>query len=49
MKDYQTISVRMPKELFEEIKENAKREHRSINQQMNLYLEKGFEKEKASA
>ena len=38
MKKYQTITVRMPKELFKEIKEIAKREHRSMNQQINMYL-----------
>ena len=34
-----TISVRIPPELFEEIKEIAHLEHRSISQQINLYLE----------
>ena len=48
MKKYQTISVRMPKELFKEIKEIAKREHRSMNQQINMYLMQRIE-EKASA
>jgi len=49
MKKYQTISVRMPKELFKEIREIAKREHRSMNQQINMYLVQLIEKQKASA
>ena len=49
MKKYQTISVRMPKKLFDEIKETATMEHRSINQQINMYLIKNIDKEKASA
>lgn len=49
MQKQHAVSIRMPIKLYEMIKENAKRDHRSISQQIIIALEKGFEKEKASA
>ena len=43
-KDFRTISVRIPVNIFEVISETAKKEHRSITQQIVLYLEKQIEK-----
>jgi hypothetical protein len=45
MKQFQTISVRVPKDLFKKIKEVAEKEHRSMNQQIILYLEDSVRKE----
>ena len=39
MQKQHAISIRMPIELYEKIKENAKREHRSISQQIIIDLE----------
>lgn len=48
--NYQTISVRIPTDIFSTIKRTAKIEHRSMNQQIILFLEnevlKSQEKEK---
>jgi len=50
MKKEHSVSIKMPIELFEYIKENAKREHRSVGMQIINYIEKAIsEKEKASA
>ena len=34
-----TVSIRMPKEIFNEIQKTAEKDHRSISQQIVLYLE----------
>jgi len=49
MSHYQSISVRIPIEIFEKIKEIAAKERRSMNQQIVLYLEEQINKEKAEA
>ena len=49
MKKQHAVSIRMPIKLYEMIKENAKREHRSVSQQIIVALERGLEKQKASA
>jgi hypothetical protein len=52
MKEFNTISVRIPRDIFERLKEVAEIEHRSMNQQINLYLEQGLQearKEKVPA
>jgi predicted transcriptional regulator len=36
MKQFQTISVRVPKDLFKKIKEVAEKEHRSMNKRTSL-------------
>ena len=48
-KDFQTISVRIPVNIFELIKETAEKERRSINQQIIVYLEKQIEKREEAA
>jgi len=53
MKATQTVYVRMPIELFEKIRREARNEHRSVSSQIIYYTEKGVlteeEKQKASA
>ena len=49
MKKQHAVSIRMPTKLYEMVKENAKREHRSVSQQIIVALEKGFDGQKASA
>ena len=49
MKKQHAVSIRMPIKLYEMVKEDAKREHRSVSQQIIIALERGFEKQKASA
>ena len=39
MKKQHAVSIRMPIRLYEMIKENAKREHRSVSQQIIVDLE----------
>ena len=50
MKDFQIISARVPRDVFDILRKLAKTEHRSINQQINLFLERALienqEKEK---
>jgi len=47
MKDFQTISVRIPIYIFKRIKDIAEKEHRSINQQINMYMKEQLEKAEA--
>ena len=39
MKDFQNISIRVSKDVFIILKKTAETQHRSINQQINLFLE----------
>ena len=39
MADFRTVSVRMPIETFYKLRKMVATEHRSINQQINLFLE----------
>jgi len=49
MEKQHAVSIRMPIELYEKIKEDAKNEHRSVSKQIITAIERGFEKQKASA
>ena len=39
MKDFQNISIRVSRDVFNILKKTAETQHRSINQQINLFLE----------
>jgi len=39
MKDLRTVSVRVPTETFYKLRKMGAAQHRSINQQINLFLE----------
>jgi len=39
MEKIRVVSVRMSPEMYERIKEQARVEHRSINQQIRMYIE----------
>ena len=47
MGDFQSISIRLPREIFERIKKMAAKNHRSINQQVNVYTEEGLNNQEA--
>ena len=47
MGDFQSISIRLPREIFERIKKMAIKNHRSINQQVNVYTEEGLNNQEA--
>ncbi len=49
MKEYQTISVQMPKKTFETLKDLAKKKYRSINQQINLFIAQKLEEQEKEA
>ena len=49
MKDYQTISVQIPRDAFEMVRKLAKREYRSINQQINLFIAQKLEEKEKKA
>ena len=47
MKSSQSISVRIPTTTYNYLKEKARKEYRSLNQQIMLYIDKAIEQKKA--
>ena len=48
-REKQPLSVRFPKEIYEAVKEMAEKEHRSINKQILLFVERGIEQYQGTA
>jgi len=47
MKDYSVVSVRIPGKIYKKLKGLASQNFRSLNQQINLYLERSIEEQES--